>query len=181
MTNSPPSSHGSDSVPYSMQVPIGISQLPSGPSGCNTLIGCFNHLSLNSSKSRFPAPPRAEPSPIGTRDEQRRIYHGPKLSDRATGGPDAGPLIERFSCLFKDREYTPTPIPSSSPCASASAGRLAAWNACAKRGPAGRISELGAQSSVTTRRHLLSGTVASDQPDRAPQGAALRRAKSAIP
>lgn len=132
MTTSPsPSSHDSDSVPYSMQVPIGISQLPAGPSGCNTLIGCFNHLSLNSSKSRFPTPPKPVASPLGTRDEQRKIYHGPKLSDRATGGPDAGPLIERFSCLFKDREYDTI----------AKQGRVA-------RAPsvdAGRISELAAQ------------------------------------
>lgn len=100
-----PSSSDSDDVPYSMQVPIGISALPSGPSGCNTLIGCFNHLSLSSGgKSRYPAPPKPAPSPLGTRDEQRKVYYGPKLSDRATGGPDAGPLIERFACLFKDRE-----------------------------------------------------------------------------
>lgn len=56
--------------------------------------------------ARFPAPPDPRPSSIiGSREEQRRIYLGPKLSDRATGGPDAGPLIERFSCLFKDREW----------------------------------------------------------------------------
>jgi 1-aminocyclopropane-1-carboxylate synthase len=81
----------------------------------NTLISCFTHLSistlptLNQNKSgpivnRFPAPatPVAS-SKLGSREEQRKIYLGPKLSDRATGGPDAGPLIERFSCLFKDR------------------------------------------------------------------------------
>lgn len=136
MTTSPsPSSHDSDSVPYSMQVPIGISQLPAGPSGCNTLIGCFNHLSLNSSKSRFPAPPKSVASPLGTRDEQRKIYHGPKLSDRATGGPDAGPLIERFSCLFKDREY------EIEWARSASAKRRTPPDAIA-----GRISELAMRS-----------------------------------
>lgn len=94
-----------------------------------TLISCMSHLSVCSlppppppyvstgqqdpdsvntnahAKGRFPDPPRPrESSVLGSRSEQRRIYLGPKLSDRATGGPDAGPLIERFSCLFKDRE-----------------------------------------------------------------------------
>lgn len=78
----------------------------------HTLISCLTHLSLSSLSSqtagpvitRFPAPPPPVPSSLlGSREEQRRIYLGPKLSDRATGGPDAGPLIERFSCLFKDR------------------------------------------------------------------------------
>lgn len=73
-----------------------------------TLISCLTHLSLCSpacgGDAHFPAvpPPRAS-SKLGSREEQRRVYLGPKLSDRATGGPDAGPLIERFSCLFKDR------------------------------------------------------------------------------
>ena len=58
--------------------------------------------------TRFPLPPKAQPSSaLGTREEQRKVYLGPKLSDRATGGPDAGPLIERFSCLFKDRTSFP--------------------------------------------------------------------------
>lgn len=91
-----------------------------------TLISCMSHLSVCSlppppppyssdkdgrgrvvSKHRFPdlLPPRPS-SPLASRSEQRRIYLGPKLSDRATGGPDAGPLIERFSCLFKDRKCT---------------------------------------------------------------------------
>lgn len=86
-----------------------------------SLISCMSHLSVCSlpppppyasdepgspiSRRRFPDAPAARlSSPLGTRSEQRRIYLGPKLSDRATGGPDAGPLIERFSCLFKDRE-----------------------------------------------------------------------------
>lgn len=88
-----------------------------------TLISCMSHLSVCSlppppppypseigtdsqvKKHRFPDAPRArESSPLASRSEQRRIYLGPKLSDRATGGPDAGPLIERFSCLFKDRK-----------------------------------------------------------------------------
>lgn len=82
-----------------------------------TLIGCLAGLSVSSLPpldgddkggpvvSRFPpAAPAAPSSVLGTREEQRRIYLGPKLSDRATGGPDAGPLIERFSCLFKDRK-----------------------------------------------------------------------------
>jgi 1-aminocyclopropane-1-carboxylate synthase len=82
-----------------------------------TLIGCLAGLSISSLPpldgndkggpviSRFPHPAAAAPSSVlGTRAEQRRIYLGPKLSDRATGGPDAGPLIERFSCLFKDRK-----------------------------------------------------------------------------
>lgn len=93
----------------------------------NTLMGCMMHLSVSSlppipcsssslsaSKctggplvTRFPAPPKPNPSStLGTREEQRRVYLGPKLSDRATGGPDAGPLIERFSCLFKDRKFS---------------------------------------------------------------------------
>lgn len=94
-----------------------------------TLMGCMMHLSVCSlpphfdphqdngvdggrkSRSRgpvmarFPAPPTpVASSPLGTREQQRKVYLGPKLSDRATGGPDAGPLIERFSCLFKDRK-----------------------------------------------------------------------------
>lgn len=78
-----------------------------------TLISCLTNFSLTGdgdtssgpAVTRFPkAPPPREVSELGTREEQRRIYLGPKLSDRATGGPDAGPLIERFSCLFKDRE-----------------------------------------------------------------------------
>lgn len=85
---------------------------------CETLISCLTNLSLASLPpcsvdvdgsgpivARFPAPPPPrESSALGSREEQRRIYLGPKLSDRATGGPDAGPLIERFSCLFKNRE-----------------------------------------------------------------------------
>jgi hypothetical protein len=91
-----------------------------------TLISCMSHLSVCSLppppppyanngnqdqpsgdvKGRFPDPPKPrESSVLGSRSEQRRIYLGPKLSDRATGGPDAGPLIERFSCLFKDRGW----------------------------------------------------------------------------
>ena len=72
----------------------------------DTLISCFSHLALCSdAQNPFPStlPPRAS-SKLGTREEQRKVYAGPKLSDRATGGPDAGPLIERFSCLFRDRE-----------------------------------------------------------------------------
>lgn len=86
-----------------------------------TLIGCLAGLSISSLPpmgdegkgpviSRFPHPAPAPPSStLGSREEQRRIYLGPKLSDRATGGPDAGPLIERFSCLFKDREFQVLP------------------------------------------------------------------------
>ncbi|KAK8845419.1 hypothetical protein IAR55_006132 [Kwoniella newhampshirensis] len=81
----------------------------------NTLISCFTHLSVSSLPpdsrkkggpviQRFPKPPPPVPSSaLGSREDQRRIYLGPKLSDRATGGPDAGPLIERFSCLFQDQ------------------------------------------------------------------------------
>lgn len=90
----------------------------------NTLISCFTHLGISSLPlpppygdprggatgpvvTRFPRAPAPRPSSIiGSRQEQRRIYLGPKLSDRATGGPDAGPLIERFSCLFKDRRFS---------------------------------------------------------------------------
>ncbi|KAI9635941.1 pyridoxal phosphate-dependent transferase [Dioszegia hungarica] len=60
-----------------------------------TLIGCLAGLSISTLPSLS--------SLDGESEEQRRIYLGPKLSDRATGGPDAGPLIERFSCLFKDQ------------------------------------------------------------------------------
>ncbi|BEJ15246.1 hypothetical protein CspHIS471_0410130 [Cutaneotrichosporon sp. HIS471] len=90
---------------YSLQPASGIPHLPDEPVGCNTLMGCFSHLTLcTDSGPRFPPGPRPAPStPLGTREEQRRIYLGPKLSTRATGGPDAGPLIERFSCLFKDQ------------------------------------------------------------------------------
>ncbi|WWC97127.1 hypothetical protein V866_004005 [Kwoniella sp. B9012] len=80
----------------------------------DTLISCFGSLSVSSLPpksgssgpiiTRFPKPPPPQPSSeLGTREEQRRIYLGPKLSDRATGGPDAGPLIDRFSCLFQDQ------------------------------------------------------------------------------
>ncbi|WRT63638.1 uncharacterized protein IL334_000561 [Kwoniella shivajii] len=79
----------------------------------DTLISCFGTLSIPSIPSngksgliinRFPKPPPPQPSSaLGTREEQRKIYLGPKLSDRATGGPDAGPLIDRFSCLFQDQ------------------------------------------------------------------------------
>jgi hypothetical protein len=71
-----------------------------------TLMSCLTHFSLGCGSDGFPpALPPPPTSALGTREEQRRIYLGPKLSDRATGGPDAGPLIERFSCLFKDREW----------------------------------------------------------------------------
>jgi hypothetical protein len=92
----------------------------------NTLISCMSHLSVSSlphpdddlrgkklkhqHSQRFPdLPPPRLSSPLQSRSEQRKIYLGPKLSDRATGGPDAGPLIERFSCLFKDR-MSPIPV-----------------------------------------------------------------------
>lgn len=99
-----------------------------------TLIGCLAGLSVSSlpppiSKdgstkqsergpviSRFPHPaPPIPSSALGTRAEQRRIYLGPKLSDRATGGPDAGPLIERFSCLFRDRMFPNLQVPAGQP------------------------------------------------------------------
>ncbi|OCF34966.1 hypothetical protein I316_03513 [Kwoniella heveanensis BCC8398] len=83
------------------------------PQDPETLISCFSTLSVCSlpplpasgkGPGRFPRLPPPQPSStIGTRAEQRRIYLGPKLSDRATGGPDAGPLIDRFSCLFQDQ------------------------------------------------------------------------------
>ncbi|GMK59407.1 hypothetical protein CspeluHIS016_0800130 [Cutaneotrichosporon spelunceum] len=90
---------------YSLQLASGLPPLPDEPVGCNTLMGCFSHLTLcTDAGPRFPAArPPAPSTPLGTREEQRRIYLGPKLSTRATGGPDAGPLIERFSCLFKDQ------------------------------------------------------------------------------
>ncbi|WWC58053.1 uncharacterized protein I303_100588 [Kwoniella dejecticola CBS 10117] len=83
----------------------------------DTLMSCFGSLSISSLPplsakdgvsgpivTRFPKPPPPrESSVLGTREEQRKIYLGPKLSDRATGGPDAGPLIDRFSCLFQDQ------------------------------------------------------------------------------
>lgn len=80
---------------YSQEAPF--------PAFCagTTLLTCADAVSLGD----FPAPEPRKVSELGTREEQRRIYQGPRLSDRATGGPDAGPLIERFSCLFKDREW----------------------------------------------------------------------------
>lgn len=118
---------------YSLQNAAGLSLLPaSEPIGCNSLISCLTHLSLSSLPpspttprtpgtpgrgprvTRFPPAPDPRPtSALGTREEQRRIYLGPKLSDRATGGPDAGPLIERFSCLFKDRECLVSTVPAN--------------------------------------------------------------------
>jgi len=95
--------------------------LDSDGEGPDTLISTMSHLSVSSlahpdtpeqrgrnlkhqHSQRFPdLPPPRLSSPLTSRTEQRKIYLGPKLSDRATGGPDAGPLIERFSCLFKDR------------------------------------------------------------------------------
>ncbi|GFZ50714.1 hypothetical protein JCM24511_08472 [Saitozyma sp. JCM 24511] len=74
-----------------------------------TLMSCLTHFSLGCGNDGFPpALPPPPTSALGTREEQRRIYLGPKLSDRATGGPDAGPLIERFSCLFKDQYHCKT-------------------------------------------------------------------------
>lgn len=97
---------GTSPTHYSLQAPQGIPRIPDEPVGCNTLMGCFSHLTIcTDSGRRFPPGPGPAPStPLGSREEQRRIYLGPALSTRATGGPDAGPLIERFSCLFKDRE-----------------------------------------------------------------------------
>ncbi|EIW73272.1 hypothetical protein TREMEDRAFT_24846 [Tremella mesenterica DSM 1558] len=65
----------------------------------NTLMSCLTNMSLSS----LPMPPALGNDEDDDDAEQRRIYLGPKLSDRATGGPDAGPLIERFSCLFRDQ------------------------------------------------------------------------------
>ncbi|WVQ80398.1 hypothetical protein IAT38_002503 [Cryptococcus sp. DSM 104549] len=84
-------------------------ELGTSPEDDNTLMACFAHLSISNQPrgrggERFPRPASPRPSSIiGSREEQRKLYHGPKLSDRATGGPDAGPLIERFSCLFQDQ------------------------------------------------------------------------------
>ncbi|ORY25180.1 pyridoxal phosphate-dependent transferase [Naematelia encephala] len=93
--------------PQTMQISDRFMDLAGERGDTETLISCLDHLSLGGSgpiTTRFPRPPSPRPSSqIGTREDQRRIYLGPKLSDRATGGPDAGPLIERFSCLFKDQ------------------------------------------------------------------------------
>lgn len=65
----------------------------------DTLISCFGTLSISS------LPPKgASTEVIGAPSARAKLYPGPKLSDRATQGPDAGPLIDRFSCLFQDRE-----------------------------------------------------------------------------
>jgi hypothetical protein len=76
----------------------------------DTLISCLTNFTLTGDDSFPKAAPPQPSSALGSREEQRRIYLGPKLSDRATGGPDAGPLIERFSCLFKDRECSLPPM-----------------------------------------------------------------------
>lgn len=67
--------------------------------GGDTLISCFGTLSISS------LPLKDESTEvIGAPSARTKLYPGPKLSDRATQGPDAGPLIDRFSCLFQDRE-----------------------------------------------------------------------------
>ncbi|KAK1926199.1 pyridoxal phosphate-dependent transferase [Papiliotrema laurentii] len=112
-------------VRLSLQAPCGLPSpikvdFPESAKGTpETLISCFDHLVLCAAPchdAHFPPQPAPRPSSkIGSRAEQRRIYLGPKLSDRATGGPDAGPLIERFSCLFKDQyncKYNPKGIVS---------------------------------------------------------------------
>ncbi|KGB77237.2 hypothetical protein CNBG_3075 [Cryptococcus deuterogattii R265] len=66
--------------------------------GGDTLISCFGTLSISS------LPLKDESTEvIGAPSARTKLYPGPKLSDRATQGPDAGPLIDRFSCLFQDQ------------------------------------------------------------------------------
>lgn len=69
----------------------------------DTLMSCFGTLSIPSLPLEDES---AEINDLSTHEKgaQTKCYPGPKLSDRATHGPDAGPLIDRFSCLFQDRE-----------------------------------------------------------------------------
>ncbi|KAL0243943.1 hypothetical protein I308_105206 [Cryptococcus tetragattii IND107] len=90
---------------YSLQPPCGLPPLFSLPplatahdEDGDTLISCFGTLSISS------LPPKGESTEvIGAPSARAKLYPGPKLSDRATQGPDAGPLIDRFSCLFQDQ------------------------------------------------------------------------------
>ncbi|UOH83891.1 hypothetical protein LQV05_006629 [Cryptococcus neoformans] len=67
----------------------------------DTLMSCFGTLSIPSLPLEDES---AEINNLSTHEKgaQTKCYPGPKLSDRATQGPDAGPLIDRFSCLFQD-------------------------------------------------------------------------------
>ncbi|OWZ30063.1 hypothetical protein C356_06044 [Cryptococcus neoformans c45] len=68
----------------------------------DTLMSCFGTLSIPSLPLEDES---AEINNLSTHEKgaQTKCYPGPKLSDRATQGPDAGPLIDRFSCLFQDQ------------------------------------------------------------------------------
>lgn len=77
---------------------VGRSAATDDDEGSDTLISCFGTLSISS------LPLKDESTEVISTSAATKLYPGPKLSDRATQGPDAGPLIDRFSCLFQDRE-----------------------------------------------------------------------------
>ncbi|WVN87327.1 uncharacterized protein L203_102505 [Cryptococcus depauperatus CBS 7841] len=96
---------------------LGYDEYPSDEEG-ETLMSCFGTLSIHSplipfKKAQVEVDDHAhepdnesEKKRTDLSDTQRRsvlTYAGPKMSDRATQGPDAGPLIDRFSCLFQDQ------------------------------------------------------------------------------
>ncbi|ODO01973.1 hypothetical protein L198_02704 [Cryptococcus wingfieldii CBS 7118] len=86
-----------DSPPYSQQPPFGL-PAPLDNDGDaeseydETLMSCFGTISISSLAT-------LERSTAGAQKD----YPGPHFSSRATTGPDAGPLIDRFSCLFKNQ------------------------------------------------------------------------------
>lgn len=70
----------------------------------DTLMSCFGTLTIPSLPLKDESAEVVGSAHDNHTGVQTKCYPGPKLSDRATQGPDAGPLIDRFSCLFQDRE-----------------------------------------------------------------------------
>ncbi|WVQ76353.1 hypothetical protein IAR50_006018 [Cryptococcus sp. DSM 104548] len=103
-----PASSTLASPPYSQQPPFGLPgplefAQDEGELDDETLMSCFGTISVSSLAALE-----------GTAGA-KKDYPGPSFSSRATTGPDAGPLIDRFSCLFKnqyDAETNPQGIVS---------------------------------------------------------------------
>lgn len=68
----------------------------------------LSHLALSADAPEFPHPKPASPhfaddsSSEVSKQASRRLYGGPSLSLRSTGGPDAGPLVERYNLILFD-------------------------------------------------------------------------------